>query len=121
MRFNSGVRQGCSLLGDLFVMCLEFMLHNIRRKSLMTSPGVQFGPIIKSILTNDNANLLIKLLAYALDVSTIVLTIEGEHSIIITILLYDKASGNRTNDGKTILFWCIWKLPPSDLISGRGE
>jgi hypothetical protein len=73
--FKSGVGQGCSLSGGLFVMCSEPLLIDIRHNPRI--PGVlphggQCPSIIKTIFNNQSTDVTIKLSAYADDISTIV-------------------------------------------------
>ena len=114
--FKSGVRQGCSLSGALYVLCLEPLLHHIRRNPRIPGvlpPGGQFTSIIRSIFNTDHAQVMIKVLAYADDVSTFVFNNEHERSTKAAFQLYNKASGGRTNEDKTLIFWCCsWSDPP---------
>jgi len=51
--FKSDVRQGCSLSGGLFVMCLEPLLINIRHNPRIPGvlpPGGQFPSIVKTMI-----------------------------------------------------------------------
>ncbi|CAF4810275.1 unnamed protein product, partial [Rotaria sp. Silwood2] len=104
--FKSGVRQGCSLSGNLFVICLEPLLHNIRRNPRIPGvipPGGQYPAVIKSIFNGPSANTTIKLSAYADDVTTIVFSVDDECSTKATFQLYNKASGGKTNEDKTLI------------------
>ncbi|CAF4543415.1 unnamed protein product [Rotaria sp. Silwood2] len=114
--FKSGVRQGCSLSGNLFVICLEPLLHNIRRNPRIPGvipPGGQYPAVIKSIFNDPSANTTIKLSAYADDVTTIVFSVDDECATKSTFQLYNKASGGKTNEDKTLILWCSdWLDPP---------
>jgi len=115
--FESGVRQGCSLSGNLFVICLEPLLHNIRRNSRIPGvipPGGQFPAVVKSIFKDHSTNIIIKLSAYADDVTTIVFNSDDESATKSTFQLYNQASGAKTNEDKTLILWCSdWLDPPS--------
>ncbi|CAF1060642.1 unnamed protein product [Rotaria sordida] len=108
---------GCSLSGGLYVICLEPLLHNIRKNARI--PGVlpprsEFRPVMRSIFNEDHAHVTIKLSAYADDVCTIVLNENDERETQAMFDLYNKVSGGKTNKDKTSIFWISdWLNPPS--------
>ncbi|CAF4559921.1 unnamed protein product [Rotaria socialis] len=72
--FNSGVRQGCSLSGGLFIISLEPLLHRIRSNQAIPGilpPGGQYSNIRQVVLANKNNinpdHVRIKTIAYADD------------------------------------------------------
>ena len=104
--FKSGVHEGCSLSGNLVVICLEPLLQNIRRNPRILGvfpPGGQFPAVIKSIFVNHPTNVIIKLSAYADDVTTIVFNVKDEFATKTTLQLYNKASSGKTNEDKTLI------------------
>jgi len=98
------------------VICLEPLLHNIRRNPRIPGvlpPSGQFPAVIKSIFSNHSTNVMIKSSAYADDVSTIVFNAEDERATKTTLQLYNRASGGKTNEDKTLILWCSdWLDPP---------
>jgi hypothetical protein len=114
--FNSGIRQGCSLSGYLYVMCLEPLLNLIRKNPKIPGvlvPGSQYKSIVNTILKNDETNIEIKTLAYADDLCTFVTNANDEFETYEMFKKYSYASGGKTNDTKTIIFWISnWLDPP---------
>jgi hypothetical protein len=114
--FNSGIRQGCSLSGYLYVMCLEPLLNLIRKNPKIPGvlvPGSQYKSIVNTILKNDETNIEIKTLAYADDLCTFVTNTNDEFETYEMFKKYSYASGGKTNDTKTIIFWISnWLDPP---------
>ena len=118
--FKSSVRQGCSLSGGLFVICLEPLLHRIRSNQSIRGvlpPGGQF-PAVREIVNgkkevNNPQQIQIKAIAYADDVNTIVRNIEEEKMTISMFELYSGASGSKVNSSKTEILWISdWISPP---------
>ncbi|CAF3298203.1 unnamed protein product [Rotaria socialis] len=116
-RLGFGIRQGCPLSGGLFVLCIEPLLHNIRRNARIPGvlpPGSRFPSVVRSILNKDNVNVNIKLSAYADDVCTIAFNVNDERETQAIFELYNNASGGKTNKDKTIIFWISdWLDPPN--------
>lgn len=120
--FSSGVRQGCSLSGLLFVICLEPLLHRIRSNQLIPGvlpPGSQFTAIRQIIYPSnreevpDIEQIRIKTIAYADDVNTIVRNRVEERLTIDMFNLYSAASGAKVNSSKTEILWISdWLTPP---------
>ncbi|CAF3448004.1 unnamed protein product [Rotaria socialis] len=113
--FNSGIRQGCSLSGYLYVLCLEPLLNLIRKNSKIPGvlvPGCQYRSLVNTILQNDETNIEIKTLAYADDVCTFVLNTNDELETYEMFKKYSHASGGKTNDTKTVIFWISDCLDP---------
>lgn len=117
--FESGVRQGCSLSGSLFVICLEPLMHRIRSNRAIPGilpPGGQYANIREIALARANTDeeqVRIKAVAYADDVSTIVRNSDEEGATIAMFDLYNTASGAKTNSTKTELLWVSdWLSPP---------
>ena len=117
--FKSGVRQGCSLSGCLFVISLEPLLHRIRSNQSIPGilpPGGQFAAVRKIALAKEEIKnieeIKIKTIAYADDVNTIVRNKEEEKLTLDRFELYNSASGAKTNAAKTEIFWISDWLPP---------
>ncbi|CAF3799993.1 unnamed protein product [Rotaria socialis] len=113
--FNSGIRQGCSLSGYLYVLCLELLLNLIRKNPKIPGvlvPGSQYRSLVNTILQNDETNIEIKTLAYADDVCTFAFNTNDEFETYELFKKYSYASGGKTNDTKTVIFWISDCLDP---------
>lgn len=126
--FQCGVRQGCSLSGSLFVICLEPLLHRIRQNPRIPGlipPGGQIDAVRRIIFTGKNVtenDVRIKATAYADDINTMVFNQEEEEETMRMFDLYNRASGGRTNAEKTELLWiCEWLPPPRFLTKTRQD
>ncbi|CAF3766522.1 unnamed protein product [Rotaria sp. Silwood1] len=110
-----GIRQGCSLSGYLYVMCLEPLLNLIRKNPKIPGvvvPGSQYRSLVNTILQHDETNIEIKTLAYADDVCTFVFNTNDEFETYELFKKYSYASGGKTNDTKTVIFWISDCLDP---------
>ncbi|CAF2832906.1 unnamed protein product [Rotaria sp. Silwood2] len=89
-------------------MCLEPLLNLIRKNPRIPGvlvPGSQYRSIVNTILQNDDTNIKIKTLAYADDVITFVFNTNDEFETYELFKKYSYASGGKTNDTKTVIFW----------------
>jgi hypothetical protein len=97
-------------------MCLEPLLILIRKNPKIPGvlvPGSQYKSIVNTILKNDETNIEIKTLAYADDLCTFVTNTNDEFETYEMFKKYSYASGGKTNDTKTIIFWISnWLDPP---------
>ncbi|CAF1592636.1 unnamed protein product [Didymodactylos carnosus] len=113
--FESGVRQGCSLSGGIYVLALEPLLHRIRMNPKIPGlmpPGGQYKSLCDKILL-PNEDPIIKAIGYADDVTTVAFEIQDEHETLHMFHLYNRASGGKINVDKTELFWISnWLDPP---------
>ncbi|CAF5156541.1 unnamed protein product, partial [Rotaria magnacalcarata] len=75
-------------------------------------PGSQYRSLVNTILQNDETNIEIKTLAYADDVCTFVLNTNDEFETYEMFKKYSYASGGKTNDTKTVIFWISDCLDP---------
>lgn len=90
-----GVRQGCPLSPLLYIICAEVLTANVRK-----------CPRIRGIrLPNAQSQQEIKISQYA-DDTTLCLTSEQSFKAVLDIYaLYEKASGSKLNEGKSIGLW----------------
>ncbi|CAF3744353.1 unnamed protein product, partial [Rotaria socialis] len=93
----------------------EPLLNLIRKNSKIPGvlvPGCQYRSLVNTILQNDETNIEIKTLAYADDVCTFVLNTNDELETYEMFKKYSHASGGKTNDTKTVIFWISDCLDP---------
>ncbi|CAF0977242.1 unnamed protein product [Didymodactylos carnosus] len=103
IRFDCGVRQGCSLSGEIYVIGLEPLLHRIRMNPRIPGiipPGAQYQTVRRMVFPRDDVEPSIKAIAYADDVNTIAFNTEEEQETINMFNLYNKASGGVTINNK---------------------
>ncbi|CAF1323991.1 unnamed protein product [Didymodactylos carnosus] len=115
IKFESGVRQGCSASGIIYVVCLEPLLHSIRNNPKIPGiipPGAQYEAVRKKAFPYDGDDNTIKTIAYADDIDTIVFSRDEETETIKMFDLYNRASDGKTNVEKTEVFWISDWLPP---------
>ncbi|CAF1287356.1 unnamed protein product [Didymodactylos carnosus] len=115
INFESGVRQGCSSSGIIYVVCLEPLLYNLRNNPKIPGtipPGAQYEAVRRKAFPYDGIDSTIKTIAYADDIDTIVFSRDEETETIKMFDLYNQASGGKTNVEKTEVFWISDWLPP---------
>ncbi|CAF1666942.1 unnamed protein product, partial [Rotaria sordida] len=101
----------------IFPIIGEPLLNLIRKNPKIPGvlvPGSQYRSLVNTILQNDETNIEIKTLAYADDVCTFVFNINDEFETYELFKKYSYASGGKTNDTKTVIFWisdCLDPLP----------
>ena len=97
--FARGIRQGCSLSGQLYAICIEPLLHKVRTESGVQ--GLQVGPSRKET-TN--------LTAYADDVSFFLTSNNDFYRLQEWLSIYERASNSRINYAKSQGLWVgRWK------------
>ncbi|CAF1360657.1 unnamed protein product [Adineta steineri] len=75
-------------------------------------PGSQYKTIAHKILKNDDINVEIKVLAYADDICSVVYNANDELETYAMFQKYSKASGGKTNEDKTKIFWISDSIDP---------
>ncbi|CAF3557390.1 unnamed protein product [Adineta steineri] len=75
-------------------------------------PGSQYKTIAHKILKNDDINVEIKVLAYADDICSVVYNANDELETYAMFQKYSKASGAKTNEDKTKIFWISDSIDP---------
>ena len=99
LEFKRGIRQGCSLSGQLYTLCIEPLLHKIRTKSGMQ--GFQFP---------DSDGEKSYLSAYADDVDFFITNNSDFEKLHKWLEIYEKASNAKINMVKSEGLWAgRWK------------
>ncbi|CAF4414305.1 unnamed protein product, partial [Adineta steineri] len=75
-------------------------------------PDSQYKTIAHKILKNDDINVEIKVLAYADDICSVVYNANDELETYAMFQKYSKASGGKTNEDKTNIFWISDSIDP---------